>query len=191
MAENTKRARSHSNDPEATDNPAAKRPNLERAEQGDVKKEGEGKQTKEDQKSNMAEQNGSTDIDRQEERDAVELGLGDAGDDLGAPQGADDGTAGTSAAAGEGVEASGSNAAAEGAEGSPSADPNALQPQHIAMRALIVTGDASIIIGKQGRHINEIRDKSGARLTISESIPGNPERVMTVAGQLDAVSKVS
>ncbi|PWN99059.1 hypothetical protein FA09DRAFT_325026 [Tilletiopsis washingtonensis] len=64
-----------------------------------------------------------------------------------------------------------------------------LEPQHIAMRSLIITGDASIIIGKQGRHINEIRDKSGARLTISESIPGNPERIMTVAGQLDAVSK--
>ena len=37
---------------------------------------------------------------------------------------------------------------------------------NIAIRALIVTGDASIIIGKQGKHINEIRDKSGAKLTI-------------------------
>lgn len=64
-----------------------------------------------------------------------------------------------------------------------------LQPQHISMRSLIVTGDASIIIGKQGKHINEIRDKSGARLTISESIPGNPERILSVTGQLDAVSK--
>ncbi|PWN22847.1 hypothetical protein BCV69DRAFT_232501, partial [Microstroma glucosiphilum] len=62
-------------------------------------------------------------------------------------------------------------------------------PQHISMRSLIVTGDASIIIGKQGKHINEIRDKSGARLTISESIPGNPERILSVTGQLDAVSK--
>lgn len=87
------------------------------------------------------------------------------------------------------------------------------QPANIAIRALIVTGDASVIIGKQGKHINEVRDKSGAKLTIvsaqviarrcgrvligittpfrqSESLPGNPERILTVAGALDAVSKV-
>ncbi|MCO5565281.1 hypothetical protein L7F22_018954 [Adiantum nelumboides] len=62
-------------------------------------------------------------------------------------------------------------------------------PANISMRALIVTGDASIIIGKAGKHINEIREKSGAKLTISESLPGNPERILTVAGALDAVSK--
>lgn len=60
----------------------------------------------------------------------------------------------------------------------------------IQMRALIVTQDASIIIGKQGKNVNEIREKSGSKITISEAVPGNPERVMVVAGQLDAVSKV-
>lgn len=59
----------------------------------------------------------------------------------------------------------------------------------IQMRALIVTQDASIIIGKQGKNVNEIRDKSGSKITITESVPGNPERVMVVGGQLDAVSK--
>ncbi|KAH8915068.1 hypothetical protein BT69DRAFT_1310452 [Atractiella rhizophila] len=57
------------------------------------------------------------------------------------------------------------------------------------MRCLIVTQDASIIIGKAGRHVNEIREKSGARVTISEAISGNPERILNVAGPLDAVSK--
>lgn len=57
------------------------------------------------------------------------------------------------------------------------------------MRALIITSDASVIIGKQGRHINEIRELSGARLNISESIPSNPERILTVSGALDAVGK--
>lgn len=61
----------------------------------------------------------------------------------------------------------------------------------IQMRALIVTQDASIIIGKQGKNVNEIRDKSGAKITITEAVPGNPERIMVIAGQLDAVSKVS
>lgn len=59
------------------------------------------------------------------------------------------------------------------------------------MRALIVTQDASVIIGRSGAHVNEIRDKSGARVTISESIPGNPERILNVFGPLDAVSKVN
>jgi poly(rC)-binding protein 2/3/4 len=59
------------------------------------------------------------------------------------------------------------------------------------MRCLIVTQDASIIIGKAGKHVNEIREKSGARVMVSESIPGNPERILNVSGPLDAVSKVS
>lgn len=62
---------------------------------------------------------------------------------------------------------------------------------NIHMRCLIVTQDASIIIGKGGSHVNEIREKSGARVMVSESIPGNPERILNVSGPLDAVSKVS
>ncbi|KAF9015521.1 hypothetical protein BDQ17DRAFT_1341218 [Cyathus striatus] len=60
---------------------------------------------------------------------------------------------------------------------------------NIHMRCLIVTQDASIIIGKGGSHVNEIREKSGARVVVSESIPGNPERILNVSGPLDAVSK--
>jgi heterogeneous nuclear rnp K-like protein 2 len=61
---------------------------------------------------------------------------------------------------------------------------------NISMRCLIVTQDASIIIGKAGAHVNEIREKSNARVTVSESLPGNPERILNVSGPLDAVSKV-
>lgn len=61
---------------------------------------------------------------------------------------------------------------------------------HISMRCLIVTQDASIIIGRAGAHVNEIRQKSGAKVMVSESIPGNPERILNVGGPLDAVSKV-
>ncbi|WVW78528.1 hypothetical protein I302_100483 [Kwoniella bestiolae CBS 10118] len=62
-------------------------------------------------------------------------------------------------------------------------------PQQISMRSLIVTQDASIIIGRGGAHVNEIREKSSARVTVSESIPGNPERILNVSGALDAVAK--
>jgi heterogeneous nuclear rnp K-like protein 2 len=89
--------------------------------------------------------------------------------------------------------------AKETTEASSPMDPNTLTTSasgstppsaHIHMRCLIVTQDASIIIGKGGAHVNEIREKSGARVMVSESIPGNPERILNVSGPLDAVSKV-
>ncbi|KDR73570.1 hypothetical protein GALMADRAFT_251311 [Galerina marginata CBS 339.88] len=74
--------------------------------------------------------------------------------------------------------------------GDPSSSSTAATPSaNIHMRCLIVTQDASIIIGKGGSHVNEIREKSGARVMVSESIPGNPERILNVSGPLDAVSK--
>ncbi|KZT09742.1 uncharacterized protein LAESUDRAFT_518878 [Laetiporus sulphureus 93-53] len=72
---------------------------------------------------------------------------------------------------------------------STSSTTSAAAPANIHMRCLIVTQDASIIIGKGGSHVNEIRGKSGARVMVSESIPGNPERILNVSGPLDAVSK--
>ncbi|KAL8276277.1 hypothetical protein RQP46_011305 [Phenoliferia psychrophenolica] len=67
--------------------------------------------------------------------------------------------------------------------------PPSVEQDVIQMRALIVTQDASIIIGKGGKNVNEIREKSGSKINISEAVPGNPERVMIIGGQLDAVSK--
>lgn len=59
----------------------------------------------------------------------------------------------------------------------------------ITIRALIVTQDASIIIGKGGSHIKEIREKAGAKVSVTEAVPGTVERVLLVTGPLDAVSK--
>ena len=84
-------------------------------------------------------------------------------------------------------EAGGSHAMSSAATSSSGAPPPPSAMIH--MRCLIVTQDASIIIGKGGSHVNEIRDKSGARVMVSESIPGNPERILNVSGPLDAVSK--
>lgn len=81
--------------------------------------------------------------------------------------------------------------ASSSAEASSSTTPAVPPSANIHMRCLIVTQDASIIIGKGGSHVNEIREKSGARVMVSESIPGNPERILNVSGPLDAVSKVS
>lgn len=83
-----------------------------------------------------------------------------------------------------------SSATTSAAPSSSTTAPSAPPTANIHMRCLIVTQDASIIIGKGGSHVNEIREKSGARVMVSESIPGNPERILNVSGPLDAVSKV-
>ncbi|KAH9005610.1 hypothetical protein EDB86DRAFT_1466672 [Lactarius hatsudake] len=51
---------------------------------------------------------------------------------------------------------------------------------HIHIQCLIVTRDASIIIGKGGALTNEAREKHGARVIVSESIPGtqSPEHIL-------------
>lgn len=97
---------------------------------------------------------------------------------------------GKSSTEAEGAGKSGS-ATTSGEPSSSSASASTPPSAMIHMRCLIVTQDASIIIGKGGSHVNEIREKSGARVMVSESIPGNPERILNVSGPLDAVSKVS
>ncbi|BGP54390.1 PAB1 binding protein [Rhodotorula sphaerocarpa] len=96
----------------------------------------------------------------------------------------------TTAAAPMNVDSSGIPAKPVGAEvSSEDAQAQSHASQNITMRTLIVTQDASVIIGKQGKNINEIRDRSGSKLNITESVAGNPERIMSVSGPLDAVSK--
>jgi len=92
-------------------------------------------------------------------------------------------------AAASGDAAADSSSATTSAAPSNAASTSAPPAANIHMRSLIVTQDASIIIGKGGSHVNEIREKSGARVVVSESIPGNPERILNVSGPLDAVSK--
>jgi hypothetical protein len=63
-------------------------------------------------------------------------------------------------------------------------------PPVTTIRALVSTKEAGVIIGKSGKNVKEIRELSGARVNISEMIPGAVERVLTVVGPLDAVAKV-
>ncbi|KAG5462793.1 MAG: hypothetical protein BJ554DRAFT_3516 [Olpidium bornovanus] len=58
------------------------------------------------------------------------------------------------------------------------------------MRALVSTKDAGIIIGRGGKNVSDVRERSSARITISEMIPGAVERILTVIGPVDAVAKV-
>lgn len=42
-----------------------------------------------------------------------------------------------------------------------------------------------------GGHIRDIREKAGCHVVVSQAIPGNPERILTISGALDAIAKVS
>ncbi|KAF8924386.1 hypothetical protein BGZ58_001834 [Dissophora ornata] len=59
----------------------------------------------------------------------------------------------------------------------------------MAIRALVSMKEAGVIIGKSGKNVNEIREQSGAKVTISDITPGAIERVMTISGPLDMVAK--
>ncbi|KAF9898743.1 hypothetical protein BX616_003662 [Lobosporangium transversale] len=62
-------------------------------------------------------------------------------------------------------------------------------PPTTALRSIVSTKDAGVIIGKSGKNVSEIREQSGAKVTISEMVPGAYERILTVSGPLDTVAK--
>jgi poly(rC)-binding protein 2/3/4 len=57
------------------------------------------------------------------------------------------------------------------------------------LRAVISTAEAATIIGKGGENVTQIRRMSGAKCTVSDYSRGAVERILTVSGQVDAVSK--
>ncbi|KAI9208119.1 uncharacterized protein BJ171DRAFT_234765 [Polychytrium aggregatum] len=71
----------------------------------------------------------------------------------------------------------------------PSGGSDAPAARYFSMRALVATKDAGIIIGKSGRNVAEIREESGAKVTVSENISGAPDRVITITGTLDSIAK--
>ncbi|KAJ3193478.1 hypothetical protein HK101_004786 [Irineochytrium annulatum] len=75
--------------------------------------------------------------------------------------------------------------AAAGAAAAGGAEENKQMP----MRAIISAKEAGIVIGKNGKNVADIRDKSGAKIQVSEQVPGALERVITVTGPLDTVAK--
>ena len=59
------------------------------------------------------------------------------------------------------------------------------------MRALVSTKDAGVIIGKAGKNVAELREQTGVKAGVSKVIAGVHERVLTVTGSVESISKVS
>lgn len=65
-------------------------------------------------------------------------------------------------------------------------------PAHgtLTLRALVSTKDAGVIIGKAGKNVADLREQTGVKAGVSKVIQGVHERVLTVSGSVEAVSKV-
>ncbi|KAJ5669707.1 hypothetical protein N7462_010777 [Penicillium macrosclerotiorum] len=59
----------------------------------------------------------------------------------------------------------------------------------IHIRAVISSPEAATVIGKGGENVSQIRQRSGAKCTVSDYSRGAVERILTVSGAQDAVAK--
>ncbi|KAJ3412354.1 RNA binding protein, heterogenous nuclear RNP-K like protein [Chytridiales sp. JEL 0842] len=59
----------------------------------------------------------------------------------------------------------------------------------IAMRALLHTREAGVIIGKGGKNVAEVREETGVKAGVSKVVPGVQERILTIQGGTLAVAK--
>lgn len=64
------------------------------------------------------------------------------------------------------------------------------QQQDIALRAVVTTKEAGVIIGKEGRTVSGVREVTGVKVGVSKVIPRIHERTLTVSGPLPNVAKV-
>lgn len=62
-------------------------------------------------------------------------------------------------------------------------------PTTVHFRMLCPVKEAGLIVGKGGEKINYLKGKSGARINVSENIPGVYERVIHVKGPAEKVAK--
>lgn len=60
----------------------------------------------------------------------------------------------------------------------------------LTLRALVSTKEAGVIIGKAGKNVAELREQARVKAGVSPLTPGVHERVLTVAGSVEAVAKV-
>ena len=59
----------------------------------------------------------------------------------------------------------------------------------LTLRAIVSSKEAGVIIGKAGKNVADLRDETGVRAGVSKVVPSVHDRVLTVTGALDAISK--
>ena len=63
------------------------------------------------------------------------------------------------------------------------------QQAQLTLRAIVTSKEAGVIIGKSGKNVADLRDETGVRAGVSKVVPGVHDRVLTVTGALEQVSR--
>lgn len=59
----------------------------------------------------------------------------------------------------------------------------------LTLRAIVSSKEAGVIIGKAGKNVADLREQTGVKAGVSKVVQGVHDRVLTVTGQLQGVSK--
>lgn len=73
---------------------------------------------------------------------------------------------------------------------SPGANGAATEGSPLTLRALVTTKEAGIIIGKGGKNVADLRDRTGVKAGVSKVVPGVHERVLSISGSIEGIAKV-
>lgn len=59
----------------------------------------------------------------------------------------------------------------------------------LTLRAIVSSKEAGVIIGKGGKNVADLRDETGVKAGVSKVVQGVHDRVLTIAGGSEAISK--
>lgn len=59
----------------------------------------------------------------------------------------------------------------------------------LTLRAIVSSKEAGVIIGKAGKNVADLRDETGVKAGVSKVVQGVHDRVLTISGGCDAISK--
>jgi len=73
-------------------------------------------------------------------------------------------------------------------EPAPKTDDEYAQTQ-LTLRAIVSSKEAGVIIGKGGKNVADLRDETGVKAGVSKVVQGVHDRVLTITGGCDAISR--
>lgn len=59
----------------------------------------------------------------------------------------------------------------------------------MTLRAIVSSKEAGVIIGKAGKNVADLRDETGVKAGVSKVVQGVHDRVLTVTGGVEGISK--
>lgn len=60
---------------------------------------------------------------------------------------------------------------------------------NLTLRAIVSSKEAGVIIGKGGKNVADLRDETGVKAGVSKVVQGVHDRVLTITGGCDAISR--